>query len=98
MQILESARDETSSPKKERLLELGKIMVNAITQARDAERAMEEAKHAARKAEVAYVLCKKALGDVSRCVEEWREQQQLMQADAEAEAEAEEVAQEKAEL
>jgi len=72
MQILESARHERSSPKKERLLELGKIMVDAITQARDAEKAMEEAKQAARKAEVSYVMCKKSLGEVERCVKEWQ--------------------------
>lgn len=72
MQILESARHERSSPKKERLLELGKIMVDAITQARDAEKAMEEAKQAARKAEVSYAMCKKSLADIERCVQEWR--------------------------
>ncbi|KAK4690146.1 hypothetical protein P7C71_g6578, partial [Lecanoromycetidae sp. Uapishka_2] len=72
MQILESARNERSSPQKERLLELGKIMVEAVTQARDAEKAMEEAKQAARKAEVSHVMCKKTLGEVERCVREWR--------------------------
>lgn len=74
MQLLESARTERSSPKKERALELGTIMVEAITQARDAEKAMEEAKQAARRAEVAYALCKKAVGDVSRRVLEWRDE------------------------
>ncbi len=73
MQILDSARHERSSPKKERLLELGKIMVEGITQARNAEKAMEEAKHAARQAEVAHALCRKSLADVGRCVQEWRE-------------------------
>ncbi|KAL9035114.1 MAG: hypothetical protein Q9180_005033 [Flavoplaca navasiana] len=72
MQILESARKESSSPKKERLLSLGKIMVDSITQARDAEKAMEEAKQAARKAEVAYALCKKSVSDVANMVKEWR--------------------------
>ena len=71
MQLLDSAREERSSPKKEKLLELGKIMVEAITQARDAEKAMEHAKQAARKAEVANALCKKSLGEVTRCVREW---------------------------
>ena len=71
MQILEDARNERSSPKKERLLELGRIMVDAITQARDAEKAMEEAKHAARKAEVANALCKKSLGEVEKYAKEW---------------------------
>ena len=74
MQILESARKERSSPKKERLLELGKIMVDSITQARDAEKAMEEAKQAARKAEVAHALCKKSVGDISKLVVEWRDE------------------------
>lgn len=74
MQILESARKERSSPKKERLLELGKIMVDAITQARDAEKAMEEAKQAARKAEVAHALCKKSVGDISALVVAWRDE------------------------
>lgn len=74
MQLLESARTERSSPRKERALELGTIMVEAITQARNAEKAMEEAKQAARRAEVAYALCKKAVGDVSRRVLEWRDE------------------------
>ena len=71
MQILESARKERSSPKKERLLELGKILVDAITQALDAERALEEAKQAARKAEVSYELCKRSVAQVKRVVEQW---------------------------
>lgn len=73
MQLLESARTERSSPKKERALELGTVLVEAITQARDAEKAMEEAKQAARKAEVAYVLCKKSVGDIARKVLEWKD-------------------------
>ena len=72
MQILDEARNERSSPKKERLLELGRVMVDAVTQARDAEKAMEEAKQAARKAEVANALCKKSLGEVENCVKQWR--------------------------
>ena len=74
MQLLESARKERNSPKKERLLELGKILVDAITQARDAEKALEEAKHATRKAEVSYALCKKSVSDVKKVVEEWRDE------------------------
>ncbi len=74
MQILDSARTERSTPKQRRLLELGTIMVDSVTQARDAEKAMEEAKQAARKAEMAYAMCKKSLGDVTRCVEEWRDE------------------------
>ena len=70
MQLLEAARTEPSSPRKERLLKLGQFMVDAITQARDAEKAMEEAKQASRKAEVAHVLCKKSLGEVERVVKD----------------------------
>ena len=74
MQILELARKERSSPKKERLLELGKILVDALTQARDAERALEEAKQAARKAEISYELCKRSVSQVSKVVEQWRDE------------------------
>ena len=63
---------EQSSPKKERLLELGSVMVEALTQARDAERAMEEAKQAARKAEVAFLCCEKSVKDVTRSVMVWK--------------------------
>ena len=72
MQLLEAARVEGSSPKKERLLKLGQFMVDAITQARDAEKAMEEAKQASRKAEVASALCKRSLGEVERVVKGFR--------------------------
>ncbi|MCJ1398336.1 hypothetical protein MMC11_001534 [Xylographa trunciseda] len=72
MEILETARNEPSSPKKERLLELGKIMVNALTQARDAEKAMEEAKQAARKAEISYMLCTKSVSEITKSVQDWR--------------------------
>ena len=47
-------------------------MVDAITQARDAEKAMEEAKQASRKAEVASALCKRSLGEVERVVKGFR--------------------------
>ena len=74
MQLLESVRTERSSPKKERCLELGTILVEAITQARDAEKAVEEAKQAARKAEVAYAMCKKSVGDIAIRVKGWRDE------------------------
>ena len=74
MQLLESARTERSSPRKEQALELGSILVEAITQARDAEKAMEEAKQAARRAEVSHALCKKSVGDIAKKVLEWRDE------------------------
>lgn len=73
MELLDLSRKERSSPKKEKLLQLGSVMVEGITQARNAEKAMEEAKQAARRAEVAYALCKKSLAEVTRCVETWRD-------------------------
>lgn len=72
MELLDLSRKERSSPKKEKLLQLGSILVEGITQARNAEKAFEEAKHAARRAEVASALCKKSLAEVTRCVEAWR--------------------------
>ena len=72
MELLDLSRKERSSPKKEKLLQLGSIMVEGITQARNAEKALEEAKQAARRAEVASALCKKSLAEVTRCVEVWR--------------------------
>lgn len=72
MQICDSARRELPGPRKDRLLELGKFMVEAVTQARDAEKAMEEAKQAARKAEVSYMLTRKSVMDVARVVQDWR--------------------------
>ena len=74
MQLIESARNEQSSPKNARLRELSKIVVDTITQAREAEKALEEAKHAARKAEVSYELCKKSVRDVKEVVDEWRDE------------------------
>lgn len=72
MDILESARNETNSHRRERLLEMGKIMVDVITQARDAEKAMEEAKVAADKAQMAYMMTKKAVFDVAKMIEGWK--------------------------
>lgn len=72
MQLLDSVRMEENSPQKERRLELGTIMVQAITQAKEAEKAMEEAKHAARKADVAFILCKKSVRELAIWVERWR--------------------------
>lgn len=74
MQLLESARTERFSPRKERALELGTILVEAITQARDAEKAMEEAKQAARRAEVSHALCRKSVGDIAKKVLEWKDE------------------------
>lgn len=72
MEILDAARTENTSPKKERLMKLGEVITATITLACDAQKAMEEAKQAARNAEQAYVSCQMRLGEVDRCVREWR--------------------------
>ncbi len=72
MEILDAARTENTSPKKERLMKLGEVITATITLACDAQKAMEEAKQAARNAEQAYVSCQMGLGEVDRCVREWR--------------------------
>ena len=69
MSLLESARREQSSPKKEKLLALGKVVVDVITQARDAEKAVEECKLALGRAEKAREACYKAVGEVGGMVE-----------------------------
>lgn len=71
MRIIESALAEPSSPNKERLLELSKIMVHAVTQARDAETSMEQAKQAARDAEMSCVRCWKSVNEVGKSVQDW---------------------------
>lgn len=71
LQVIDSARLEPSSPKRDKLLELGGMLVDTLAQAREAQKAMEEAKHAARRAEVSYMLCKKSVHDVAKCVEKW---------------------------
>ena len=78
MEILDLARSERSPPKQQKFLELGKIMVDAVTQARDVEKSMEEAKQAARKAEMACTMCMKSLEDVARSVEQWRDEVTMM--------------------
>ncbi|MCJ1355323.1 MAG: hypothetical protein MMC33_005314 [Icmadophila ericetorum] len=72
MEILDRAKVEVSNSKRDNLIALGTLVVDAVTQAREAERAMEEAKQAARKAEVAYALCSKSVSDVAKSVQDWR--------------------------
>ena len=72
MTVLNSAREETDALKKERLLELGKVMVRVITNAKEAEKAMEEAKMAAIQAQLSYMETHRSMLAVREVVEEWR--------------------------
>ena len=71
MRLLNSVRNEESSPQKERVLKLGAIMVDAITQVREAEKAVEEAKQAMRKAELAHMFCKRGVREIAGLIEQW---------------------------
>ncbi|KAI9682294.1 MAG: hypothetical protein M1817_000348 [Caeruleum heppii] len=73
MHLLKSARNETQTPKKEQLLEMGKVMVDAITSARDADRAQEEAKVAAGRAEMAAVMTRKSVVRMTDLLREWQQ-------------------------
>lgn len=71
MRLLNSVRNEENSPQKERVLKLGAIMVDAITQVREAEKAVEEAKQAMRKAELAHMFCKRGVREIAGLIEQW---------------------------
>lgn len=66
MDIIDLARNEHNNAKKDRLLQMGKVMVDVITIARDAEHAMNQAMIEADKAEAAYKMAKKTVGDVAK--------------------------------
>jgi len=61
MDLINSASEEAQSPRRERLLQMSSIMVDAVSKSRDAECAAEEAKIAAAKAEYAFLETRKSL-------------------------------------
>ncbi|PWW76455.1 hypothetical protein C7212DRAFT_363294 [Tuber magnatum] len=61
MDLISSASEEAQSPRRERLLQMSSIMVDAVSKSRDAECAAEEAKIAAAKAECAFLETRKCL-------------------------------------
>ena len=69
LSLLDSARREHSSPqKKNQLFNLGKVLVEVITKAREAEKAVEEAKMALGRAEEAREACVGAVDEAVRLV------------------------------
>ncbi len=70
MQLMESARNEQSAVRRDRLMQLSAMMYEAINQGTNAEQALEQAKDAVRRAEVASALCKEVLRDICRRVEQ----------------------------
>ena len=73
MQLIDAARREPQGLKRDRLFEMSKVMVNAITQARDAEKAMEQAKLAASKAEMASVMTNQTVLELASLIQRWKE-------------------------
>lgn len=79
VELINSAKRAPPGPRQDRLWELSSIMVQAVTNAREAEKAkeeakqaMEEAKHAARKAEMSCILTHKRAAELARFVQEHR--------------------------
>jgi hypothetical protein len=68
MRVLDAARAEDDGARRGRLLQLGQLMVEAVTGARDAEKAMEEAKQAAARAEVHCMRAKKSVLEITERV------------------------------
>ena len=68
--ICDSARSQPTIFKTECYLQMSAMMIKAVNQARDAQKALEEAKQAARKAEVASLLCEKAVADMVKNAQE----------------------------
>lgn len=71
--LLARARTELDGSKRSQLLEFGRVMVDAIVQARDATIAAEEAKRAARKADFARVLAAGSVTKIMGLVGGWEE-------------------------
>ncbi|KAG0138215.1 hypothetical protein HOY82DRAFT_643010 [Tuber indicum] len=65
MDLINSASEEVQSPRRERLLQMSSIMVDAVSKSRDAECAAEEAKMAAAKAECAFLETRKCLQEMT---------------------------------
>ncbi|KAK2739092.1 hypothetical protein FQN55_009625 [Onygenales sp. PD_40] len=73
MEILTSARDEPDNSKKEKLIRLGKILIEAVNHSHDAEKAMLTAVQAAKEAEVACALAKENAMRMGQIAREWTE-------------------------
>ena len=71
MTLLEAARNEQSFPKQKKLVQMSEILVNAVTEAREAEKAAEEARMASRRADMAKQICENMVVEVGRIVGEW---------------------------
>ncbi|EEH09788.1 predicted protein [Histoplasma capsulatum G186AR] len=69
--VLDAARDEPNGAKKEKLIKLGKILVEVVNHANDAESAMLAALQAAKQAEIACALAKENALRLARVAQDW---------------------------
>lgn len=70
VRILNSLIVESAGPRKDRCVELCQFMVAAMTQARDARMAMEQAQQAADKAEFNYMLTQQSVLNMAKAVQD----------------------------
>lgn len=65
MDLINTASNEPQSARRESLLQMSRVMVDIVSKSRDAECAAEEAKMAARRAEVAFLETRKHLAEMT---------------------------------
>ncbi|OAX84731.1 hypothetical protein ACJ72_00897 [Emergomyces africanus] len=71
MHVLDTARDEPNGSKKEKLIKLGKMLVETVNYSNDAERAMLAAMQAAKEAEIACALAKENAMRMAQVAQDW---------------------------
>ncbi|KAI1914099.1 hypothetical protein LOZ12_002984 [Ophidiomyces ophidiicola] len=73
MEVLDTARVESNSGKKEELVRLGKFLIEAVNHSNDAEKAMITAIQAAKQAEISCALAKENALRIGNIAREWLE-------------------------
>lgn len=74
MDLINAASNEPQSPKRESLLQMSRVMVDAVSKSRDAECAAEEAKMAANRAEMAFLETRKHLAEMTEMMKHKKEE------------------------
>ncbi|EEP77987.1 predicted protein [Uncinocarpus reesii 1704] len=71
IEVLDSARAEPDTQKKEQLVKLGRILIEAVNNSNDAEKAMITAIQAAKQAEISCALAKENALQIGQVAREW---------------------------
>lgn len=74
MGLINTASNEPQSPRRESLLQMSRVMVDVVSKSRDAERAAEEAKMAAKRAEAAFLETRKHLAEMTELMKRKRKE------------------------